>query len=116
MSALNGTGCFVLRWSETCKSGFHEHLVELISSQQTETVLRSPISIKEHTAVLLLETKSSGVVRSCHQEGSAFVLTISAKDEINRFSSGAQRDPGVITVDSFLSEEQEAELLKHWND
>ena len=116
MSAANSTGSFLLRWSKACDSTFHEHLVEVISSQPTETVLRSPISVQEHTKVLLLETKSGGIVQSCHKEGSVFILTISAKDEINRFSSESQRDPGPMVVDNFLSEAQEAELLKHWND
>lgn len=116
MSAVNRTGCLILRWSETCDSAFHEHLVEVISSQQAETVIRSPISLQEQTPVILLEIKANGIVRSCHKEGSGFIVTISAKDEINRFSSGSQRDPGLVSVDDFLSEAQEAELLKHWND
>lgn len=116
MSAGNSTGCFLLCWSESSNSAFHEHVVEVISSQATETVIRSPICVREKTAVLLLGTKSSGIVRSCHKEGNVFILTISAKEEINIFSSGSQRDPGPIAVESFLSEEQEAELLKHWND
>ncbi len=116
MSAVKNTGSFLLRWSETCNSAFHEHFVEVISCQQRETVIRSPISVQEHTAVLLPEMRSSGIVRSCHKEGSVFILTISVKDEINRFSSGSQRDPGLIGVDEFLSEAQEEELLKHWND
>ncbi len=116
MSAVNSPGCFLLRWYETYDSALREHSVEVISSQHAETVIRSPISVQERTAVLLLETKLSGIVRSCHKEGGVFILTISAKDEINRFSSGSQRDPGLVAVDDFLSEAQEAELLKHWDD
>jgi hypothetical protein len=116
MSTVNGAVFLILRWSETCDPTFHEHSVELISSYREKTVLRSPVSLQEHTAVLLPENEAGGIVQSCYQEGGAFILTISSKDEINMSSSEPQRDPGALAVDDFLSEDQEAELLKHWND
>ncbi len=116
MSTVNGAVFLILRWSETCDSTFHEHSVELISSQREKTILRSPVSLQEHTSVLLPDNEAGGIVQSCCQEGGAFILTISSKDEINISSSEPQRDPGTLVVDGFLSEAQEAELLRHWND
>jgi hypothetical protein len=116
MSTVNGAVFLILRWSETCDATFHEHSVELISSHREKTVLRSPVSLEERTAVLLPDHEAGGVVQSCWQEGGAFILTISSKDEINMSSSEPQRDPGSLVVDDFLSEAQEEELLKHWND
>jgi len=115
MATVNRKGRFILRWVETCDSALQEHLVEVISSQQTKTVLRSTISLQEHTAVLLADDGAGGTVQSCYKEGGAFILTISLKDEINMPSSEPQRDPGLLAIDDFLSEAQEAELLKHWN-
>lgn len=116
MGAVNSTSRFVLRWCETSDSAVHEQWVDLISRQPFEAVLRSGVRLREQTPVLIPGTSTSGIVRSCQQEGSVFILTISLKEEINRFSSGSQRDPGTLTVDAFLSEEQEADILKHWND
>jgi hypothetical protein len=50
------------------------------------------------------------------RKGNVFILKISYKEDINRSSSKVQRDPGTCSVEDFLSEEQEAELLKHWDD
>jgi hypothetical protein len=49
-------------------------------------------------------------------QGNLFILKISYREDINRSSSSVQRDPGTMAVEDFLTEEQEAELLKHWND
>lgn len=116
MSTVNGAVFLVLRWSETRDSTFHEHSVELISSHQEKTILRSPVSLQKYTAVMLPENELGGIVQSCYREGGSFILTISSKEEINISSSEPQRDPGTLVVDDFLSEAQEAELLKHWND
>jgi len=70
----------------------------------------------ESTKLLSPEPLCGSTAEAASRKGNVFILKISYKEDINRSSSKVQRDPGTRTVEDFLSEEQEAELLKHWND
>jgi hypothetical protein len=88
--------CLPLPTSPLC--GFYEH------------------SVCESTKPLSPRPITSSTAEAASQKGNVFILKICYKEDINRSSSKVQRDPGTCAVEDFLSEEQEAELLKHWND
>lgn len=73
-------------------------------------------SVCESTKLLSPGSLPGSTAEAVDRKRNVFILKISYKEDINRSSSKVQRDPGTCAVEDFLSEEQEAELLKHWND
>jgi hypothetical protein len=86
----------------------------MIEARFFEATVSASSRLPEDTPVYLVAKHytESGVVRSCHEYGAKFIVTI-------RFNAGEQkpraisdRDPGVLAVDDFLTEEQELEILR----
>ena len=53
------------------------------------------------------------MVSSCRQEDRSFILTIQI-DDSSLFRHNSDLDPGIFAVEDFLTEQQEAEILKDW--
>lgn len=102
----------LLSWSDPPDSPLREQVVQLIEADSSEAVIRSTLKVREKTRVRLIGEKytGNGIVRSCKKVQSGFMLTIWIADTGN-ISSVSERDPGVIAVENFLTEEQEAEIL-----
>jgi hypothetical protein len=95
----------LLRWSENPALPLREEQVEVVRFCLSESVIRSALRISENTQVYIIgkHYTGSGIVRSCHQEGEGFLLTIYV---------GMEADPGVFAVDDFLTEEEEFRILE----
>lgn len=103
----------LLRWSETPESPSVEELVELLQTRVREAVIRSTRKVREATRVYLIgkHYMGNGVVRSCRPEGNAFILNIVINEKV-MVHYASELDPGVLTVEDFLTEEQEAQILQ----
>lgn len=110
---FSGAGQVLLRWSEAPKAPSHEEPVELIKAHRSEPVLRSAWAITEMTKVYLIQEENTriGIVRSCRQQGNSFILTIGI-NENPVLEAGSEVDPGIFAADDFVTEEQEAEILR----
>ncbi len=58
----------------------------------------------------------NGIVRSCHQEGAAYILTVAMTPDPAYVSPRQEFDPGILDLDSFLTEEEEAKILESLKD
>src|SRR5205807_1454779 len=54
----------------------------------------------------------NGIVRSCHEEGDSFLLTILIDSEHSGPELLPEYDPGLFGVDDFLTEEEESKILE----
>jgi len=65
------------------------------------------------TKVYLIQEENTriGIVQSCRQQGNSFILTITISNN-PVMEAGSQVDPGIFAVDDFVTEEQEAEILR----
>ncbi len=108
-----GAGQVLLRWSDNPKAPSQEEPVELIKADGSEPVLRSARAITEMTKVYLIQEENTriGIVHSCRQQGNSYILTIRINDS-PVLEAGSEVDPGILAVDDFLTEEQEAEILR----
>ncbi len=107
----------LLRWSDNPDLPSHEEWVEMLEATSSEYVLRSSFKVPEKTRVYLVgrDTSEAGLVRSCRKLGINFILTIGISPE----GPSAPRfgiDPGLLIVDSFLTEEQELQILNELED
>ena len=107
----------LLRWSDNTDLPSHEEWVQMLEAKGSEYVIRSPFKVLEKTRVYLVgrDTSEAGIVRSCRRRGIDFILTIGISPEgpvAPRFGI----DPGVFIVDSFLTEEQELQILGELED
>jgi hypothetical protein len=104
----------LLRWSDSSDSVSREEFVDVLSRQLSKIVVRSVSAVAENTPVFLAGTQyaANGIARSCRKDASSFVLVILIDKESN-IQSGSGRDPGVLAVDDFLTEEEEAEILQN---
>ncbi|MBV9265865.1 MAG: hypothetical protein JO061_06830 [Acidobacteriaceae bacterium] len=102
-----------LRWSDEPGSPVREQMVELVRLRSDSVVISSPIRLAEQTLVRLLgkDCAGAGVIASCEEKGSCFILTIHIQPE-EVFSLGSDMDPGVFAVEDFITEEQELKILK----
>jgi len=113
----------LLRWSDDPDLPSHEEFVYMLEAKAAELVLRSSFRVLEKTRVYLIgkDYSEAGIVRSCRNQGSYFVLTIGISPE-GPVPPHMEIDPGVFIVDSFLTEEQEERILSeleeelHWQD
>jgi len=98
-------GQVLLRWSDSPNAPQQEEFAQLLEAHLSEAVLRSALKICEKTKVYLKTNlyAGGGIVRSCRPDGSYFVL---------RISMDSKSDPGVLTVDQFLTEEDERRILE----
>ena len=103
----------LLRWSEAPNLPSREELVQIIWAQPEEALIRSASKLLENTQVYLI-TKcrtDDGVVRSCREEGSSFIVRIAIAANLTN-NYGYDLDPGIFAVEDFLTEEQEAKILE----
>ena len=101
-----------LRWIESTNSALHEELVHVIRAGVTEAVLRSTLQVKKDTPVDLIGSGHmvNGVVSSCRKEGNSFILRVRIDENLTlRYDD--EIDPGVLTIEGFLTEEEEAKIL-----
>ena len=104
---------FVLRWSAAYDSTFQEEIVDYINNNHSEWIFRSNVLISVRTPVYLTGDTymGNGIIQSCRQEGPCFILTINMTKERTYLAPRQQFDPGLLNVDSFLTEEEEAKIL-----
>lgn len=103
----------LLRWSEAPNAPSSEEFVHLIEARPSEAVIRSARKVLEKVRVYLVgrQYRGAGVVHSCRREGNSFILTIVITDNSST-EHRSDLDPGIFSVDDFLTEEQEALILK----
>lgn len=108
-----GASLVLLRWCDDSEAPLHEQLVELLEEHRSEPVVRSALAITELTRVYLIEREyvRSGIVRSCQPEEGSFILTIDIND--GSVVTRSEHDPGIFAVEDFITEEQEAEILRN---
>ena len=108
---------FYLRWCDNPELPFREEPVELVGLQSSESVIRSALRVGEETEVFLIGKRytGNGIVRSCQREGNSFLLTIRIGSEFKTPELLPDYDPGVLAVDDFLTEEEEAKILESLN-
>ena len=106
-----------LRWIESTNSALHEELVHVIRAGVTEAVIRSTVQVKRDTPVDLIGSGHmvNGVVGSCRKQGNSFILRVRIDENLTlRYDD--EIDPGVLTVERFLTEEEEAKILSDLED
>lgn len=108
--SLDGPDRLLLRWSEDAFSPSREELVEMVEVRVSEAVICSSLRVLEKTEVFLIGKYStdSGVVRSCRPFKGKFILTILINSQT---PNPPNVDPGVLLVDSFMTEDQEQAIL-----
>lgn len=106
-----------LRWSDDPGLPSHEESVQMLEAKASEYVLRTSFKVKEKTRVYLIGkfTSEAGVVRSCRKAGKNYTLTIGISPD-GPTPPHFDIDPGVFIVDSFLTEEQERQILSELED
>ncbi len=109
---------FFLRWSAAYDSTFREETVDLIHNVHSEWIFRSSVLISDRTPVYLTGDTymGNGIVQSCRQEGPSFILTINMINESAYLAPRQQFDPGLLNVNSFLTEEEESKILDSLTD
>jgi hypothetical protein len=108
----------LLCWSEAPHSPAREEFVQVLESHLAEAVIKSSLEVSEQTKVTLIGKDYTGIgtVKSCRRDGKSFILTISIGDAEMLEPMREDRDPGVLTVDSFVTEEEEAKILQDLDD
>ena len=108
-SSSQGSDWLTLRWLEGPSCISREEAVEIVETHVTDrlTVIRGPFELGEKTPVYLTGKgyMSNGIVRSCQKRGSDFLLTIGLTN------TNSERDPGVLSVHEFISEEEAEKIL-----
>jgi hypothetical protein len=107
----------LLRWSEAPGLPMREQSVEIIEFRGRTVLICAPFPLLESTFVHLIERDhfNTGIVRSCHEQGSSFLLSIQIQSEAVRPRS-PDIDPGVFVVNDFVTEEEELRILKEIED
>jgi hypothetical protein len=108
-SSLDDSDELLLRWSEDEFTPSREELVQILEARISEAVICSALEVVEKTRVYLVGKNSteSGIVQSCQASGKKFIVTILFNSE----TSIPPIDPGVLLVDTFMTEEQELKIL-----
>lgn len=107
----------LLRWSEPPNCASREELVHVLEVHSCGAVIRSTREVVEKTQVYLIADAYTGigVVHSCRKEGNCFILKIVITENSSTEPS-SERDPGIFAVEDFLTEEQEAAILRDLED
>lgn len=107
----------VLRWSDAASAVWREQFAQIVDAGSLEAVLMSTWEIPTDTKVRLIgrEYSGEGTVRSCKREGALYRLCISTGAG-QQGAESSEFDPGLFAVESFLTEEQEAKILKDLED
>lgn len=115
-SFLPQPGPAVLRWSESPSSPSREELVDILRALPSETLILSALQVNEKTRVYLIKNgyTKTGIVKSCFADRGRFLveIAIASSDPLNR-EEAFPPDPGVLAVDSFLTEEEEEQILSN---
>ena len=108
----------LLCWSEAPHSPAREEFVQVLESHSEEAVIRTALQVSERTKVTLIGKDYTGIgfVKSCRAEGKNYIVTISMADGDLTDAPLSRRDPGVLAVDNFLTEEEEAKILQDLDD
>jgi hypothetical protein len=103
----------LLLWSDEANSASLNQPVDLMEIRREEVVIRSTRNIRESTQVYLTgkQYMGNGIVHSCRKVDNFFILTIQI-DEDSPYRHNSELDPGIFAVEDFLTEQQEAEILK----
>jgi hypothetical protein len=103
----------LLRWSDAPDRPWREILAKVLHSDAYGATICSSLRLTEETEVRLLRDRrcDCGIVRACREEGSEFILTIWLTESSVPRSEEPDRDPGVLVVEDFLTEEQEERIL-----
>jgi len=89
--------------------------VEIVDEDDSEPILRVPLKIGEETPVTLLARNYmvNGIVRFCRPDRNSYLITVATNDfSGERFDNAHFRDPGVLVLDDFLTEEEEQKILE----
>ena len=111
--ALEQPGQVLLLWTDPGDFASRREFVDLLETHHDEAVVRSARKVRENTQVYLMgkQYTGTGIVRSCRQDDNSFVLAIQI-DEGSLFRPNSELDPGIFAVEDFLTEQQEAEILR----
>jgi hypothetical protein len=103
----------VLRWQEGPALSPREERVEMLEMHPREAVISSTLQVDELTQVQLIAGgyRETGVVHSCRAEGGHFVLCIRITSSPEIENEGFERDPGVLSLEGFLTDEQAEQIL-----
>jgi hypothetical protein len=103
----------LLCWSEAPNSPSREEFVQVLETHLSEAVIKSSRKVDEKTKVTLIgkDYTGIGIVKSCRSEGKKFIITIRIDEPGPRTGTAPKPDPGVLIVDDFVSEEEEAKIL-----
>jgi hypothetical protein len=102
----------LLSWFDPPGSPKKQELGQIITVHASDAVIRSATPIMVNTTVWVTgkHYTGNGIVRSCTKENTGYILTLTESDDFP--FQGSKRDPGVVAVENFLTEEQEAQILK----
>jgi hypothetical protein len=108
----------LLCWSEAPNSPSREEFVQVLESHLSEAVIKSSRKVDEKTKVTLIgkDYTGIGIVKSCRSEGKNFIMTIRIDEPGPRTGTTAKLDPGVLIIDDWVSEEEEAKILEDLRD
>jgi hypothetical protein len=108
------SGQMLLLWCDEANSASLKEPVDLLEIRLEEVITRSVRKIREGTQVYLMgkQYTGNGIVHSCRKDDKSFILTIQI-DEDSLFRHKSELDPGIFAVEDFLTEQQEAEILRH---
>jgi|ERR1700728_3455473 hypothetical protein len=103
----------LLCWSEAPNSPSREEFVQVLETHLSEAIIKSNLKVDEKTKVTLIgkDYTGIGIVRACRRDGKNFIVTIGMGEERTGPAPGIERDPSVLVVDDFITEEQEAKIL-----
>jgi hypothetical protein len=110
---LDDSDKLVLRWSESPHSPSREEFVQILEARMSEAVISIALRVDEKTQVYLIGKNSteSGIVLSCQPRGKEFIITVLLNSAGPYPPTGPDIDPGILLVDSFISEEEEQRIL-----
>jgi len=103
----------LLLWSDEANSASRQEPVDLLEICLEEVVIRSARKIRESTQVYLMgkQYTGNGIVHSCRTDDNSFILTIQINED-SLFRHNSELDPGIFAVEDFLTEQQEAAILR----
>jgi hypothetical protein len=103
----------LLRWSENPNNPSREQTVEIVQTRAGETLIRSAMKLGENIRVYLIKNGYTriGVVKSCCEDRGGFLVRIEMS-ATGPLSPEYFSDPGPLVVEDFITEEQEAQILK----
>lgn len=110
-SSLPHSKYALLRWFEGADSETREERVEIMDDRVCQKTIRSSMELSQETEVTLIgmDYTEQAIVRGCRNENNFFLLALALKAPAR--VSGLSRDPGAMSVDDLITEEQEAAIL-----